>query len=174
MQGQTKLPHVQVLASYFEIACDVGRAYSPYEELFKYSLLYLKGALKDLQRCSVCDLAKKNFTSKFSYVLFCNLTNKTETWRENRWGTTNNKPPGPIIMLGQSETMSSSQIIFITLFFSEVHSAAEPFTSHGNVRNYAEPKPFSSVKPTYVGFSLSRFTVQDHILSPAGDALTKV
>jgi len=41
------------------------------------------------------------FTSKFSYVLFYNPTN-------NRWGTTNYKPPGPIIMIGQSETLSSS------------------------------------------------------------------
>jgi hypothetical protein len=55
-----------------------------------------------------------------------------------------------------------------------VHSNAERFTSHGNLRNYAEPKPFSSIKPTYVGFSSSIFTVQDHILSPAGDAVTKV
>jgi hypothetical protein len=32
-------------------------------------------------------------------------------------GTTNSKPPGPIIMMGRSETLSSSQIQFITLFF---------------------------------------------------------
>jgi hypothetical protein len=32
------------------------------------------------------------------------------------WGTTNSKPPGPIIMMTQSETLSSSQILFITLF----------------------------------------------------------
>ncbi len=30
-------------------------------------------------------------------------------------GTTNRKPPGPIIMFGQSKTGRSSQIIFITL-----------------------------------------------------------
>jgi hypothetical protein len=47
------------------------------------------------------------FTSKFSYVLFCNPTNKSETGTANRWGTTNNKPPGPIIMMGQSETLST-------------------------------------------------------------------
>ncbi len=33
-------------------------------------------------------------------------------------GTTNSKPPGPIVMIGQSKTGSSSQIIFITLFSS--------------------------------------------------------
>jgi len=56
--------------------------------------------------------------------------------------------------------------------FLQVHSATEPFTSHGNVRNYAEPKLFSLVKPAYCRFSSSIFTVQDHILSTAGDALT--
>jgi hypothetical protein len=34
--------------------------------------------------------------------------------------------------------------------FLQVHSAAEPFTSHGNLWNYAEPKLFSWVKPAYM------------------------
>jgi hypothetical protein len=51
-------------------------------------------------------------------------------------------------------------------------SAAESFTSGVNLRNYAEPKPFSSVKPAYDGFSSSICTVQDHILSTSGDALS--
>jgi hypothetical protein len=42
------------------------------------------------------------------YVLFGNPTNKTETGTANTWRTTNNKPPGPIIMMDQSETLSSS------------------------------------------------------------------
>ncbi len=33
----------------------------------------------------------------------------------NRWETTNSKSPAPTIIIGQSETGSSSQIIFITL-----------------------------------------------------------
>jgi hypothetical protein len=33
------------------------------------------------------------------------------------WGSTNNKPPGPIIRMGQSETGSTSQFMIITLFF---------------------------------------------------------
>jgi hypothetical protein len=45
-----------------------------------------------------------------------NLTHETETGTADRWGITNNKPPEPITMIGQSETLSSSQIIFITLF----------------------------------------------------------
>jgi hypothetical protein len=32
-------------------------------------------------------------------------------------GTTNSKPPGPIIMIDQSEILSRSQVQFITLFF---------------------------------------------------------
>jgi hypothetical protein len=40
------------------------------------------------------------FASKFSYVLFCNPTHKTETGIANRWGTTNSKPRGPIIYDG--------------------------------------------------------------------------
>jgi hypothetical protein len=39
-----------------------------------------------LERCSVCNPAKIFFTSKFSYLLFCNFTHKTETGTANRWG----------------------------------------------------------------------------------------
>jgi hypothetical protein len=56
--------------------------------------------------------------------------------------------------------------------FLQVHSAAAPFTSHGNTHNYAEPKPFSWAKRAYFGFSSSNFIVQDHIESTIGDALT--
>jgi hypothetical protein len=70
-----------------------------------------------LHRCSVCDLAKIFFTSKFSYLLFVNPNIETNTGISNRCGTTNSKPLGPIIIMGQSETLSSSEIIFSTLFF---------------------------------------------------------
>jgi len=65
-------------------------------------------------KSSVCDSGKIFFTSKFSYLLFS--THKTGTG--NRWGTNYNKPPGPISTMGQLETLSSSQIIFITLFLA--------------------------------------------------------
>jgi hypothetical protein len=48
---------------------------------------------------------------------------KTKRGTTNTRGTTNNKPPGPIIMMGQSETLSSSQIIFITLFSAGANCA---------------------------------------------------
>jgi hypothetical protein len=63
---------------------------------------------------------------------------------------------------------------------NQKHSAAvRPYLLHSslqvqsqnNVRNHAEPKPFSWAKLAYFGFSSSNFTVQDHIPSSAGDAL---
>jgi hypothetical protein len=48
-----------------------------------------------------------------------------------------------------------------------------PFTSHRNLWNYAEPKPFYSAKPVCFAFSSFNFTVQDHILSTTGDAFSE-
>ncbi len=88
-------------------------------EIWPFSnYLHLKTPLEHLEWCSICDLEKIYFTSKLSYVLFCSPTHKTKTRTSKRWGTTNSKPPRPIIMMGQSETVSSSQILFITLFFA--------------------------------------------------------
>ncbi len=58
--------------------------------------------LEHLQQYSVYDPAKDKFTSKLSY------THKTNTGTANRPGTTNSKPPRGIIMMGQSETLSSN------------------------------------------------------------------
>jgi len=55
-----------------------------------------------------CDDAKIFLTSEFSFLLFSNPTYKTKTGTAYRWETTNSKPPGPIRVLGQSETGSSS------------------------------------------------------------------
>jgi hypothetical protein len=66
--------------------------------------------------CSVWDPAKIFLVSKFSYLLFSNPIYETKTGTTNRWETTNSKPPQPITMIGWSETRSSSQIIFVTLF----------------------------------------------------------
>jgi len=62
------------------------------------------------------DPANIFFTSKFSYLLFYNPTHKTQIGTANTWGTTNNKPSRPIIMMGHSKTLSSSHIAFITFF----------------------------------------------------------
>jgi hypothetical protein len=48
-----------------------------------------------------------------------------------KWGTTNSKPLGPIIMMSRSEALSSSsQIIFITLFCAGAQVGCGPCTSH--------------------------------------------
>jgi len=123
--------------------------------------------LEHLQRCEVCGPAKYIFTCKFSYLFFCNPTHKTETGTANRWETTNSKPPGQIIMMGQSETLSSSQIITLLLF-----SAGGLLTSHHKVYNYAEPNYFPDPNRHVLTFLHPIFTLQDHILSTAGDANT--
>jgi hypothetical protein len=61
------------------------------------------------------------FTSKFGYLPFWNPTHKTEAGTLHMSGTTNSKPPGRIIMMGQSETLSRSHVIFITLFSAGAH-----------------------------------------------------
>jgi hypothetical protein len=45
--------------------------------------------------------------------------NPTNNWNWNciYMGTTNSKPPGPIIMIDQSKVLSRRQVQFITLFF---------------------------------------------------------
>jgi hypothetical protein len=44
----------------------------------------------------------------FSYLLFSNHTHTNKTRTEKKWETTNSKPPPPNIMIGQSETGTSS------------------------------------------------------------------
>jgi len=141
---------------------------------------YFIDFLELLQRwCSVCGLAKIFFTSEFSYLLFCNSTHKTETGTQqiSNGGTTDSKPHGPIIMMGQSRTLSSSHIIFITFVSAGAQHwllVGWSFTSHGKLYNYAEPKPFSWSKPAHFDFSSSNFTVRGDILSTPGDALTQL
>jgi len=55
---------------------------------------------------------------------------KIETGRANRWGTSNSKPLGPIIMMSQSETLRSSEITFIPLFSAVAQLLLRAFTSH--------------------------------------------
>ncbi len=68
--------------------------------------------------CSVCDPAKTFWHPSLVIYLFWNPTHKTERGGGalQMSGTTNSKPPGPIIMIAQSETLIGSQVIFSTLF----------------------------------------------------------
>jgi hypothetical protein len=52
-----------------------------------------------------------------SCLFFGNPTNKTVIGTAYMWGTTNSKPPGPIIIIDQSEILSRSQVQFTTFFF---------------------------------------------------------
>jgi hypothetical protein len=110
---------------------------------------------------SVCDPAKMFFTSKFSFVLFCNHTCKTETGTANRWETTNSKPLGPIIMTGRSETPSSSQIIFITLFFAGGQCCCT-FYQPWQPAQLCEAKTIFLSQTVMCSISSSKFTMQDH------------
>lgn len=47
----------------------------------------------------------------FVIYFFRNLTHKTKTGTANRWETTKSKPPGLIIMIGQSEIGSTGQTL---------------------------------------------------------------
>jgi hypothetical protein len=109
---------------------------------FLHHQIELSTVLEHLQRCSVCEPAKMFLTSKFSYLPFSNPTHKNKTGTANRLETTNSKPPGPIIMIGQSQTGSGSQIIFITLFFWQGLDFAVPFTSLSKLCKNVGPKPF--------------------------------
>jgi hypothetical protein len=83
----------------------------------------------------------------------------------------NSKPFGLIIMMGQSETLSSdSQILFITLFSGvDTIPLLHRLPATANLYNCAGPKPFSEHILTFLH---PIFNVQDHILSTAGDAIT--
>ncbi len=64
------------------------------------------------------------FTSKFCYVLFCNPTHKTQTGTANGWGTTNSKPPGPIIYAApMRNTELQLDHIYYTTFLGAKHCA---------------------------------------------------
>jgi len=78
----------------------------------------LKWALEYPHWCSVCDPAQIFLTSTFTYLLFSNPIHKIEMGIASMWEPLIANPPGIIIMIGQSKTGCSSQIIFITLFSS--------------------------------------------------------
>jgi hypothetical protein len=88
--------------------------------------------IEHLQRCSVCDPAQIFFTSKFSCLVFCNTTNKIEIGTSNRWGNHLHQ----IIMMGQSETLCSSHVIFITLFSGGAHRFSAIYQPSQTVQLY--------------------------------------
>jgi hypothetical protein len=106
----------------------------------------------------------KYFTSNLSYI-------KLKLGQQIGGGTSNSKPLGPIIMMSQSETLSSSEILFITLFSADAHSCCcgfhQPMENSGimpSQNHFAEPNQHN----------LTNCTTQHHILSTAGDALIHI
>jgi hypothetical protein len=118
---------------------------------------------------------QKYFThpSLYSYLLVCNPTHKTESGAANWWATTNNKPHGRISTRANQKLWREVRSYYYTLFL-QVHRVAVPLTSHRKQGNHAGPKPFSWAKiGIFSLFSSSNFSVQDNILSTAGDALSR-
>jgi hypothetical protein len=104
---------------------DNGDATTHQKVRFGLSIMGLRASPAEL---SMWSCQKKFVASKFGYLLFGNPADKTESGTSNRWGTTNSKSLEAIIMMSQSETLRSSQIIFITLL-----DIAAPFTSHSKI-----------------------------------------
>jgi hypothetical protein len=83
---------------------------------------------KHLQQCSLCDPAEKISHPSSVIYFFSTAPLKPKLRQQMGGGSTNSKPPGPIIVMGQSETLISSRIKLITLFL-HVDSVDGPFTS---------------------------------------------
>ncbi len=115
----------------------------------------MKG-LEHLQQCSICDPLNIFFQHPSSvYVLFCNPTHTTETRRANRWGRL-------IIANHLDQSLWwTNQKHWAPVRSNLLHSfwcrCTAPFTSHGKLHKYAEPKPISWAKPACGRFSSSIF-----------------
>jgi hypothetical protein len=57
-------------------------------------------------------------------------------------GTTNSKPPGPIIIIDQSEILSRSHIQFSTLFFGGAQLCCA-FYQHSKLHDFGAENPIS-------------------------------
>jgi len=77
----------------------------------------------------IVTLSKKNISRSCLVIyFFCNPSHKTETGTAKRWGTTNNKPLGPIIIMGQKLdhiycTLFCRYTAFLRLFVATANDA---------------------------------------------------
>ncbi len=95
---------------------------------------------------------QKYFSHPSYFFFFSNPIHKTKTNRTQNKLETNSKPPWPMIMIGQSKTGRSTQIILIT-FLWEVLVCAVPFTNLSKLCKKPGSKPFYWAKPTGFDFS---------------------
>jgi hypothetical protein len=106
--------------------------------------------------------------SKFS-CFFGNPNNKTGT--AYTWGTTNSKPPRPIIVINQSEILPCSQVQVIRVFLGGAQLCCAFYQPRQVVQLWWE-KPISWAKAAHFDFFAINLTVWRHILSTVGDALS--
>jgi len=125
-----------------------------------------------LQQCSACNPTQIFFSSKFSYLILCNTTHKTEIGIANRCGTTNSEPPGanhydmPI-----RNTEQQSDHIYYTLLWRctallRIWQATRNFAIMLSQNNFSELN--QHILPFFI-----KFYCADHIWSTAGDALRR-
>ncbi len=77
---------------------------------------------------------------------------KPESGRANRRGITNSKPPGPIITMRKSKTLTGSQIIFITLFCADAHRCCATYQPPQMVKLCRDKTIFLSQTGTFCFF----------------------
>jgi hypothetical protein len=143
----------------------------------KYSFHSLGGVMEEckskIQRCSVYDPAKIFFTSKFSHVLFCNPTHKTEAGAANRWG-------GRLIVNHMDESLWwanqkhwAAVRSYLLHSFVQVHTVLLSLLLSHEERytQMCGPETIFLSQTGICWISSSNFTMQDHILSTAGDTL---
>jgi len=77
-----------------------------------------------------------------AFGFFGNPTNKTETGTAYTRGTTNSKPPGPIIVIDQDKNWAAVRCNLLHSFW-DVHNCVAPFTSQGMLHEFGAEKPIS-------------------------------
>jgi len=111
---------------------------------------------KHLQRCKVCDRAK--YFSHPSLVMYSFATPpiKLKLGQQTGGGLLITNHLHQSLWWTNQKYRAPVKSYLLHSFFFQVQRSGEPFTSHGNVRNYAEPKRFSWVNRHILDF-LHRF-----------------
>jgi hypothetical protein len=109
------------------------------------------------------------FTSKFSYLFFATPPIKLKLGQQIRGGLLRANHLEQLLWWA-TQTHWAPVRSHLLHFLQQVHGVATPFTSHHNLSNFAEVKPFSW--PSHFNFSSSNCIVQDHTMSTLRDALS--
>ncbi len=115
--------------------------------------------LEHLQRCEVCDPAKKNFTSKFSYLLLSNPTHKIKMGTASGRQLIANHLHQSIWLANQKQG-AAVRSYYILLWL--VLGFAVPFTSLSKLCKSVGPKPLCWAKLECFDFSSPNFNLQGH------------